>query len=229
MALDVRIIRESFEQVKPIADEVVSFFYQTLFTQYPEAKKIFEKVDMDKQKKQLIQSLVKIVNGLDDLDSLSQYLRSMGSRHVTYGVEENHYAMVGKSLVTTFRYFFGQDWTLELEDQWILAIGFIADEMLEGAKQVPIIATSNQKTIINPKIHLASTLNNHHTDPNHHDLIQAARQVARSALVKAIEDEIDGELKKIAREKASQILAEAIRDEAEQFQKNFSSSKKKVA
>ena len=133
MALDPKIIKESFENVKPIAMEVITYFYDFMFEKYPEAKPLFASVDMEKQKLALINSLVYVVTNLEDGDKLSSYLKGLGSRHVNYGVVEAHYAIVGDCLLSTFAHFFKDGWTPELKSQWTEAYGVIQGFMLEGA------------------------------------------------------------------------------------------------
>jgi len=222
MRLNASIIKSSFEEIKPIALEAASYFYETLFSNYPESKAIFMQPDMERQKKSLVDSLIKIINGFDDQATLATYLQTLGGKHQVIGVKEEHYAMMGRSLITTLRHFFKNSWTSELEDQWIGAIGFIADNMLQGAKQkpTPVAATPSQPTShFGPQIYKSEP----------HDLAQVVRQIARSILFKALDDEMDGDFMKSARKKAANILTQAIRDEADQLQNSLNNTKKKTA
>lgn len=136
MALDPKIIKESFEVAKPLADEVVAKFYEFLWTDYPESKALFEKVSMEDQKKALIGSLVFIVDHLEETEKVVKYLEDMGARHVNYGVETAHYGWVGSTLLKTFAHFFGEKWTPELKAQWTEAYTIISTTMQNGAAQV---------------------------------------------------------------------------------------------
>lgn len=133
MSLDIKVIRESFEVTKPIAGEVATKFYELLFVDYPDSRALFEKVDMEKQKVQLMGGLTKIVDTLDKPEALTKYLKASGVRHIKYGVQEEHYPWVGGTLIKTFAHFFGDAWTAELQDQWILAYDFISETMIAGA------------------------------------------------------------------------------------------------
>ena len=106
MSLDVNIIKSSFEKAKPIGPKVVHQFYEFLFSDYPDAKSLFERTNMLKQEKTLLNSLVFIVDHLTDEKVLRDYLFKMGQRHTEYGVAESHYDWVGASLLKTFAYFF---------------------------------------------------------------------------------------------------------------------------
>ena len=233
MSLNVAVIRSSFEMVKPIAEEAVSYFYDTLFNSYPESKNIFYHVDMDRQKKILFNSLVKIIDGLDHLETLGCNLRGLGGRHLGFGLHEGHYSMVGKSLISTFRHFFKERWTPELEDQWIMALGFIADQLLEGAKQATAAAAIPVGT---PVVSMAPNYGKKAAEEKaatekteNYDLPHVIRQIARSVLLKAMEDELTGDLRNVAKKKATHLLTQAIREEADHVQTVFDESKKRTA
>ena len=52
--MQVELLEQSFEEIKPQADEFVSSFYDNLFTANPEAKPLFETTNMAEQKKKLL-------------------------------------------------------------------------------------------------------------------------------------------------------------------------------
>lgn len=135
MSLNIELIRESFEKAKPIADKVVNKFYEFLWADYPPSKALFNNIDMERQKKQLLNSLVFVVDNVDNTDKLVPYLKKMGARHVDYGTQEEHYPMVASTLIKTFAYFFDDEWTQELEDQWNMALGVVAEQMIAGARE----------------------------------------------------------------------------------------------
>ncbi|BAU15399.1 globin domain-containing protein [Leptolyngbya sp. NIES-3755] len=102
MALNVELLKSSFAQIKANSSEVTKQFYTVLFTDYPEVQPLFANTNMEKQRKQLFQSLVFTVNNLRKPDVLSDALRGLGTRHFQYGVLPQHYPMVGSSLLKAF-------------------------------------------------------------------------------------------------------------------------------
>jgi len=190
MSLDIDLIRSSFENVKPIAQDVADHFYETLFADFPEAKALFKKVKLERQKQALLQSLVFIVEHLDQADTLTDYLRKMGARHVTYGTKEEHYPMVGQSLIKTFQFFFKDAWTQELEANWISAFEFIAGAMLEGASSVK---------------------------PELADIRKKARTVCNELLYEILNDEIDENFITEARDRIRQVLLKVLDEETEKL------------
>lgn len=161
MALNVGLIRASFEQAKPIADQVADKFYELLWSDYPEVKPLFDKVDMILQKKALIGALVYVVDHLEEPESLVTYLKVMGGRHLKYSVEEFHYEKIGATLIKTFAHFFGTNWTNQLNMAWTEAYGIISGLMIDGAtearnkgKVIPITQSSQGAPAPVPAIHV---------------------------------------------------------------------------
>ena len=133
MSLQVQLLEESFEQIKPKADDFVDSFYDNLFTDYPAAKPLFANTDMAAQKKKLLDSLVLTVQNLRKPDVLSAALKGLGARHVKYGALPEHYPLVGNSLLKAFEQYLGEAWTPEVKQAWVDAYGAITELMLEGA------------------------------------------------------------------------------------------------
>lgn len=133
MSLNVELLEQSFELVKPKADEFVGSFYNNLFTDYPAAKPLFEHSDMAKQQQMLKGALVMVVENLRKPDVLSGALKGLGARHVKYGALPEHYPLVGNSLLKTLAQYAGSAWTVELKEAWAGAYGAITELMLEGA------------------------------------------------------------------------------------------------
>lgn len=143
MSLDVKSIQDSFNVVQLISDKVVSRFYETLWEDYPDSKNLFDLDKMENQKKALTNALAYVVNNLENQEKLATYLENLGRRHVDYGTKDEHYSWVGESLIKTFAYFFGDDWTPHLQEQWLTAYNFVADTMKKGA-QIEIKSSSTQ-------------------------------------------------------------------------------------
>lgn len=192
MSLDIDLIRSSFEKAKPIAQDVVNQFYEFLFSDYPEAKPLFEGVQMENQKSALLNSLVYIVDHLDRPDKLIPYLQKMGGRHVDYGTEEEHYPLVGQTLLKTFAHFFGDDWTEELQEEWTKAYMFIAEQMLIGARE---------------------------QSPDLESIKGKAQEVCEDLLVEILENQIDERFIELARSRVRRILLDVLKEESQKLVK----------
>lgn len=194
MDLNIDVIRETFEQVKPIADTAAKNFYKHLFADYPAAKELFKKSNLPKQRKALINALAYIVDHLEDHERLVKYLKKMGARHVEYGTKEKHYSWVGHTLIKTLAEAFGDDWTDVIEDQWILAFNFIADVMQQGAAgaEMDNIISLSKGGNINLKL------------PN------AFKNLIRTEVRKALQKEMENEIKAIYEEELEKLKDPAL-------------------
>ncbi|MBP0000740.1 MAG: globin [Cyanobacteria bacterium SID2] len=131
--LKVKLLEESFEKVKPHANEFIASFYDNLFTDYPAAKPLFAHTNMKEQGNKLLMSLVFVIDNLRKPGELTKALQGLGARHVKYGALPEHYPLVGNTLLKTFEQYLKADWTPETKQAWVDAYGVITEVMLEGA------------------------------------------------------------------------------------------------
>ena len=131
--LQVELLEQSFEKIRPQTNEFADSFYKNLFTDYPAAKSLFANTDMATQSHKLLMSLVFVVENLRNSDALTETLKGLGTRHVQYGALPEHYPLVGNSLLKTFEQYLGDDWTDEVKQAWLDAYWVITKIMLQGA------------------------------------------------------------------------------------------------
>lgn len=134
MSLNVEVLEQSFERVKPHVTEFASSFYNNLLTDYPQLRPLFANTTMEEQEKKLMMSLVLVIENLRNVGYLTIILKQLGERHVRYGTMKEHYPMVGAALLKTFQSYLGTDWTPEVKQAWTDAYGVLVNLMLEGAK-----------------------------------------------------------------------------------------------
>jgi hemoglobin-like flavoprotein len=134
MALDVELLRNSFDLVVARQPQITPRFYEILFSRYPQVKPLFGR-DRAKQAEMLQQALVAVMEHLEDAAWLTQTLEAMGAKHVDYNVSDEMYAMVGDALLATLAEIAGDDWTPALAAAWTDAYGAIAGLMQQGARK----------------------------------------------------------------------------------------------
>jgi nitric oxide dioxygenase len=122
------LVQESFEHVLPIADTAAGIFYARLFSLDPSLRALFPG-DLRSQRQKLMTTLNVAVNGLWRLDKLEPVLRQLGVRHAGYGVQAEHYAIVGQALLETLAQGLGPGFTPEVEAAWREAYRLIAETM----------------------------------------------------------------------------------------------------
>jgi hemoglobin-like flavoprotein len=128
----IRLVQDSFRQVAPIADAAAQIFYARLFDLDPSLSSLF-KGDITEQGRKLMQMLGMAVKSLDRLEQFLPAVRTLGARHVGYGVEEKDYDTVGRALLWTLRQGLGDAFTPEVEAAWAEVYATLAAAMQSGA------------------------------------------------------------------------------------------------
>ncbi len=134
-AADVRLLRQSFDAVKPRAGALATTFYRILFERYPAVKPLFAHVDMEEQKRKLIQSIALVVANVDRPEQLVPAVKALGARHVAYGAEPGHYDAVGECLLAALAVVAGPLWSTRLEGAWARAYTEVAALAIAGAAE----------------------------------------------------------------------------------------------
>lgn len=134
-----RLVQESFEQLKPVAHAAGRLFYVRLFDLDPNLSYMF-KNDLDEQSKKLMQLIAMAVKGLDKPEELLPAVEALGRRHVSYGVQERHYATVGAALLWTLDKGLGAAFTPEVKEAWRTVYKLLADTMKAAATATPVAA-----------------------------------------------------------------------------------------
>ena len=144
MALNIELLESSFSEIKAHEAEFMNYFYSTLFADYPQVKPLFANTSMKKQAKQLFKSLVFVVENLHYPDVLTEALKALGTRHIQYGVQPEHYPMVGSTLLKAFSICLDSAWTPNTKQAWSEAYAVITELMLSGAEYPIEILTLQQ-------------------------------------------------------------------------------------
>ena len=126
----INLVKKSWRLLRNVPPEMVAdAFYSKLFLDHPELRSMFPK-QMDDQYKKLIDMLSSMVARLENMEGLRQGITDMAKRHVGYGVQPKHYAMVGAALLWTLEKGLGNDWDEETAAAWGTCYGIIADSMM---------------------------------------------------------------------------------------------------
>lgn len=131
---DPRLIQESFALVEGEADKLASHFYALLFLEDPALRDLFPPM-MDAHRDRLITALITLVHRAHDAHALEEYVRQLGRDHRRFGVRPEHYAVVGRCLLSTLRRFAGPRWTGEMDGCWAAAFEQAAAIMVQAADE----------------------------------------------------------------------------------------------
>lgn len=132
----IELVRLTFARAAKVGPHVAATFYNELFAIEPALRSLF-KGDMVVQGEKLMAMLGQIVAGLDRPETILPAARDLAIRHVGYGVEAQHYVMVGTALMRTLRHELGAELTPEARAAWAAAYQLLSDVMREAAYGAP--------------------------------------------------------------------------------------------
>lgn len=132
----IQLVQETFARASRLGPHVAATFYGELLTIDPSLRAMFTG-DMVVQGGKLMSMLGAIFDGLRAPHSILPTACALAIKHLDYGVEARHYAMVGTALLRTLKHELGQDFTQEMREAWSAAYQFLADAMIEAAYGKP--------------------------------------------------------------------------------------------
>ncbi len=130
----IRLVQDSFRDVAQIRQTAATIFYERLFAIDGNLRALFPATNMTKQGAKLMASLAFVVHGLDQPETILPSVRTLAKRHVTYGVKEHHYPVVGRALIETLSDGLGKAFTSEVRGAWEAAFGLLASVMIAAAR-----------------------------------------------------------------------------------------------
>ena len=131
------LIRSTFREVDRISQVFALTFYQRLFESDPRLRALFHN-DIEEQSRKLMQFLRQLVESVDHPEDIVPALESLGRRHATYGVREEHYETVGAALLWTFGQVLGRGFTAEARAAWERLYVNVAETMKRAVRINPV-------------------------------------------------------------------------------------------
>lgn len=135
----IELVQSSFAKVLPISEQAAEIFYARLFELAPEVRGLF-KGDMAEQGRKLMAMLGGVVRMLDQLDALVPVAQRLAERHVGYGAQTAHYAVVGQALIDTLAKGLGAAFTPDVRLAWQTAYGTLSSVMIAAAARASAAA-----------------------------------------------------------------------------------------
>jgi len=127
----IQLVQESYKLVAAMPAEAVGqLFYDRLFAIAPQVRPLFSRTSVPEQSKKLLATLTYVISWLDRLDSIVPEVEALARRHVHYGVQIHHYALVGQALLWTLEQGLGEAWTPDTKDAWVACYTLLSESML---------------------------------------------------------------------------------------------------
>ncbi len=131
--MNIDVLQESLTIIRLRKKEFAAKFYENLFAEYPEAKRLFSGTNIKKQETKLMTVFVIVISNLHNITYLRNLLKNLGKRHVKYGVVLKDYDILRDILIKTIKSYLQEKWTVEIEEAWKYAYQTIVNLMREGA------------------------------------------------------------------------------------------------
>lgn len=122
-------IKSSWALAVPHADAVGKAFYANLFTIDATLRPMFAD-DINGQSGKFVAMVTRLVNHLDDADTVTREITGLAQRHTHYGVRPAHYTTAGQALVQTLSDGLGEHWTPPVQEAWGALYQTIASAMI---------------------------------------------------------------------------------------------------
>lgn len=113
----VRHIRETWEASHAAAGNFAADLYANLFAIAPGAASLFSG-NLERQQQRLTWTLAESLALLENPQELVLLLKASGVRHVQYGIDFEHFALLGAALDTTFRQRLGKTFSAPRRKAW---------------------------------------------------------------------------------------------------------------
>jgi len=128
----VKLIRDSLIQVRPIADHIAESFYSHMFEIAPQLRKLFTG-NMKTQGTMLMTSLELAVSSLDNMENILSSVQALGERHISYGVKKEYYPYARESFLWALEKHLKDEFTPTLKSAWSEAFDTLIEVMSNAA------------------------------------------------------------------------------------------------
>jgi hemoglobin-like flavoprotein len=130
--VELNLLRDSYELAIERDDDFPRLFYDILFYRHPEVEQLFVRNTLNAQRLMVGQTLVAIVEHLDNDAWLAEHVRSLGRGHVEYGVTPEMYDWMGEAMIEAVAERCGADWTPAHDRAWRAGYARIVEVMRAG-------------------------------------------------------------------------------------------------
>lgn len=133
---NIQIVKDTWADLIGHGPEIGQQFYEQLFRQHPEYKKLFKENDKDQHKK-LAFAITLIVTKLNKLDQIGEEVHSLAARHVKYGVKPEYFEPFIRLFVETIANVHAERWKPEYSTAWYEVMKAVGDAIagnISGSK-----------------------------------------------------------------------------------------------
>jgi len=129
----IELVKATWSQVAALDHVTVGkLFYDRLFEIAPQVRPMFHH-PLPEQSKKLLAMINYVISKLDKLEDILGEVAKLAQRHVHYGVEPQHYTVVGEALLWTLEKGLGKNWNEEIQIAWFDCYRVLSAAMINAA------------------------------------------------------------------------------------------------
>ena len=129
----LELVRVSYATLPDGGATMAADFYRNLFALAPQTRVLFA-TEPDVMAVKFSAELAAIVEAITSYETFAPRVRELAVRHVTYGVQPQHYRAVGQALIRALAAHLGEAWDDDLEAAWRRAYNLVSELMMEAAE-----------------------------------------------------------------------------------------------
>jgi len=133
--IQIQLVQDSFEKIRPKADIAADVFYQRLFELAPELRSLFGH-DMKAQGAMFMAMIYLTLRELGQPHLFIPRIRALGNRHFGYGVTPEQYVVAGDALLWTLEHRLGDEFTAPTREAWMKAYALLAETMRASSRSM---------------------------------------------------------------------------------------------
>lgn len=130
--IQIRLVRRSFSLASTHTQQIAALFFDRLFELDPDLRPLFNYVDTEAQGERVMRMLALVVSTLDNMDSFEPAVKSLGERHINYGVRDEHYQTFNAALLWALEQSLGTDFTPAMREAWRTALALMSKTATDG-------------------------------------------------------------------------------------------------
>lgn len=134
----IEIVKAITPVVAANAETITRRFYELMFEANPEVKVFFNQAHqhLGGQQKALAGAICAYFANIDNLDALGPVVEIIAQKHCSFGIQSEHYPIVGKHLLAAVKDIMGDAATDEIIDAVAEAYGLLADVCINREKEI---------------------------------------------------------------------------------------------
>ena len=129
---EIQLVRNGFAALAADREAFAAAVFERLFARDPGLRALFA-TEMKTHGQKLVAALAHVVKSLDRLDAVIEELRALARRHVAYGVEREHYDLLGEALLGALAERLGEAFDGKARAAWTAAYATLSAAMIEAA------------------------------------------------------------------------------------------------